>query len=51
MGVGFGGTGFSLCGFDLWQAKVKRTQAEACATKVRVTRYSPREWRQEGQIL
>jgi hypothetical protein len=26
------GTGFSLCGFDLWQAKVKRTLAEACAT-------------------
>jgi hypothetical protein len=30
--VFLGSTGFSLCGFDLWQAKVKRTQAEACAT-------------------
>jgi hypothetical protein len=28
----FSGTGFSLCGFDLRQVKVKRTQAEACAT-------------------
>jgi hypothetical protein len=28
----FGSTGFSLRGFDLWQAKNKRTQAEACAT-------------------
>jgi hypothetical protein len=28
----FSGTRFSLCGFDLWQAKVKRTQAEAYAT-------------------
>jgi hypothetical protein len=27
----FSGTGFSLCGFDLRQAKIKRTQAEACA--------------------
>jgi hypothetical protein len=33
--MGFSGTGFSLCGFDLRQAKVKRTQAEACATENR----------------
>jgi hypothetical protein len=31
----FSSTGFSLCGFDLWRAKVKRTQAEACATENR----------------
>jgi hypothetical protein len=29
----FSGTGFSLCDFDLWQRKVKRTQAEAYATE------------------
>ena len=31
---GFSGTGFSLCGFDWCQAKVKRTQAEQSAEKV-----------------
>jgi hypothetical protein len=29
------GTGFSLCGFDLRQAKIKGTQAEACANEQR----------------
>jgi hypothetical protein len=32
-GCGKSGTDFSLCVFDLWQAKMKRTQAEACATQ------------------
>ena len=30
---GFSSTGFSLCAFDFGVAKVKTTQAEACATQ------------------
>ena len=41
--------GFSLCVFDLYSAKVKTTQAEACATKCNPNGLcicaAPRQWR------